>query len=307
MSHYGVTHPAKSDSVKQKIRQTVRKCYGVDHISHLESIQKKISTTCRDRYGVDRPIQHPGIMDKMRRTLRKRYGVDNPMDLTKFRFPFMKKPEFAEILANPELLAEHYDGNCVTLADLFGVSPQTIRNRLSDFDIERFRNHLSALHQRFYELICSFGVTVRLNDRTLIEPLELDLHLPELKMAFEIDGVYWHTEERGKGPNYHIDKTLKCLEKEVQLYHIWDTDDIAEWEHIVEHLIQQTDFEHSHIYGGPDDFMIDARFPVPKNYKVIEYIKPLPWHTRDYKGLSPIKTKGCATIWDCGYYICTKD
>ena len=34
------------------------------------------------------------------------------------------------------------------------------------------------------------------NDKTIINPKELDIVLPELKLAFEFDGKYWHMDSR---------------------------------------------------------------------------------------------------------------
>ena len=59
--------------------------------------------------------------------------------------------------------------------------------------------------------------------RNIIKPLELDIYLPELQLAFEFNGLYWHNELY-KDKNYHLNKTEKCLEKGIQLMHIWEND-----------------------------------------------------------------------------------
>jgi hypothetical protein len=47
------------------------------------------------------------------------------------------------------------------------------------------------------------------NDRTLIAPKELDIVLPELKIAIEYCGLYWHSNVY-KDKNYHLNKLEKC-------------------------------------------------------------------------------------------------
>jgi len=47
--------------------------------------------------------------------------------------------------------------------------------------------------------------------------------LPDLKIAFEFNGLYWHNEEH-KPNNYHLNKTELCEEKGIQLIHIWEDD-----------------------------------------------------------------------------------
>lgn len=55
----------------------------------------------------------------------------------------------------------------------------------------------------------------------LREDKEIDIYIPELKVAFEIDGMYWHNYEL-KGTNYHIEKTMLAKERDIRLYHIFD-------------------------------------------------------------------------------------
>lgn len=44
------------------------------------------------------------------------------------------------------------------------------------------------------------------NDRTVIKPKELDIYLPELKLALEYNGEYWHDETKKRKPGYHKEK-----------------------------------------------------------------------------------------------------
>jgi len=61
------------------------------------------------------------------------------------------------------------------------------------------------------------------NSKKIIPPLELDIFLPELKLAFEYNGLYWHNE-LNKENNYHLNKTELCEEQEIQLIHIYEDD-----------------------------------------------------------------------------------
>ena len=59
------------------------------------------------------------------------------------------------------------------------------------------------------------------NDRTVLDGKELDLYVPSKNIAIEFNGLYWHSELRGKkSKNYHLDKTRMCLEKNIHLIHI---------------------------------------------------------------------------------------
>ena len=64
------------------------------------------------------------------------------------------------------------------------------------------------------------------NDRTIVNPQELDIVLPQLKLAFEFNGTYWHSDVK-VGKHYHSNKTTKALWQGYQLIHIheyqWST------------------------------------------------------------------------------------
>ena len=51
----------------------------------------------------------------------------------------------------------------------------------------------------------------------------MDVYLPELKIAFEFNGLYWHNE-LNKENNYHLNKTELCEQNGIQLIHIYEDD-----------------------------------------------------------------------------------
>ena len=64
-----------------------------------------------------------------------------------------------------------------------------------------------------------YGGWVEFNDRSILEGKELDIVLPDLGLAFEYNGVYWHREDR-LGKNYHLNKTTAVENFGYQLIHI---------------------------------------------------------------------------------------
>lgn len=52
---------------------------------------------------------------------------------------------------------------------------------------------------------------------------EVDVFVPELNVAFEFNGLYWHGEGF-VGRTYHRDKTVEVREHGVRLVHIWEDD-----------------------------------------------------------------------------------
>lgn len=69
-------------------------------------------------------------------------------------------------------------------------------------------------------------------DRKVLNGRELDVYVPSKKVAFEYDGLIWHSEKFGKGRQYHISKTNECKEMGIRLIHIFE-DEYLEHKDIV--------------------------------------------------------------------------
>lgn len=61
------------------------------------------------------------------------------------------------------------------------------------------------------------------NDRSVLNPKELDIYIPSQKLAFEYDGLYWHCDEDGDVKK-HLRKTLDCEVKGIHLVHVFENE-----------------------------------------------------------------------------------
>lgn len=68
--------------------------------------------------------------------------------------------------------------------------------------------------------------TIKKHIRTIIPPLELDIYIPELNIAVEINGMYYHSNLRDTPKNYHFNKSMSCEKRGIRLIHIYEW----EWE-----------------------------------------------------------------------------
>lgn len=59
------------------------------------------------------------------------------------------------------------------------------------------------------------------NNRSILGGKELDIYLPELKLAFEFNGSYWHSSAC-VNKNYHFEKSSLCGRKGIRLIHIFE-------------------------------------------------------------------------------------
>ncbi len=90
--------------------------------------------------------------------------------------------------------------------------------------------HISTIETEVYDFINeSFSGEVIQSCKNIIKnyitgyPLELDVFVPSKNIAFEFNGLYWHSEQILKNPmTYHLNKYNLCKEKGIQLIQIFE-------------------------------------------------------------------------------------
>ena len=126
------------------------------------------------------------------------------------------------------------------IADEIGSSQATVSRWLSFHGIvannpneyDRKFNNVSKEETSLVDFIRSvYCGEIQQSNRTILEGKELDIVLPELKIAIEYNGVYSHCYKPDQtNPNirkdrrYHLSKTLGCAQKGYQLIHIFSDD-----------------------------------------------------------------------------------
>lgn len=89
------------------------------------------------------------------------------------------------------------------------------------------------------EYIKSIGFDPLINDKNTIKPLELDIYIPEKKLAIEYNGNYWHsynTIESNNEKARHKNKSDRCEDANIKLLQI-STDDLEKFE-IIKSMIR---------------------------------------------------------------------
>ena len=74
---------------------------------------------------------------------------------------------------------------------------------------ENLRNFIKSIYKGKIEKYC------------LKNSQEIDIYLPDLKLGFEYNGNYWHSE-LFRDKNYHLNKTLQAKKEDICLIHIWE-------------------------------------------------------------------------------------
>lgn len=80
----------------------------------------------------------------------------------------------------------------------------------------------SLMEKDLANLIKEYCYETLTNTRSVLDNnKEIDIYVPSLKIAFEFDGLYWHSEIN-KENNYHLNKTRDCEKRGIKLYHIFE-------------------------------------------------------------------------------------
>lgn len=81
-------------------------------------------------------------------------------------------------------------------------------------------NYTSKGQNEIKEYIQNLGFTVTTRRK---DNVELDIFIPELNVAIEYNGLYWHSQLHGKKtPDYHVNKTNYCENNNIHLIHIFE-------------------------------------------------------------------------------------
>ena len=218
---YGVKSNLCLPENKAKEEATKLSKYGVKNYTQTAEFKLKVKATSLLRYGVENPSQSQQVKDKVNDTSMRLYGrkrssqchipltvIDLKNDRTEMSrwFNELKMPvsEIAKVLGiNGSQLTAHFKNN---------------------LNIDITRHGVSWPERKIQEFLTSIGVTFQTSDRKLLKPKELDIIIPSAKVAIELNGVAWHSENRGKAKNYHSDKTVACEKIGYRLVHIWSTE-----------------------------------------------------------------------------------
>jgi len=240
---FGTNNPFSNNEIKQKIKQTNLKKYGVENVAFLESIKLKRKQTNLKKYGVEFPIQNEEIKNKIRKTIKDKYGKNTYGEslqkisykdivflcCSKNYIPLFEAKDYKN--RKQKLKFKCNEHNFVFESSIENIGRDGIAQcpkckicKVSKYEQEIVDFLLKYVNEK--EIIR--------NDRQNIGS-ELDLYIPNKKLAIEFHGLYWHCN-LFKTKKYHYDKFVKCKEKEICLIQIFED----EWRNkrdIVESII----------------------------------------------------------------------
>lgn len=259
LERYGCEHPMKSDKVKNKVKETNLERYGNVCSLYGEEVKEKTEQTCLERYGFKNPAKSDIIKDKIKNTVKDKYGVEYTLQLPEIREKikqtlikkygvdhYFKSKEYKDILIKDKFenyislglskediisISEPMEIHCNECSKNYIAKSYLIYQRLKYFksipctNCNPINSSLESIKEKeLFEYISSiYENKIIQNDRTILSPNEIDIYLPDIYLAFEFNGSYWHSD-MFKNKDYHLNKTNKCISKGIRLIHIYEDD-----------------------------------------------------------------------------------
>ncbi len=148
--------------------------------------------------------------------------------------------------------------------------------------------------------------------RKVISPYELDIYLPEIKVAIEYCGLYWHIEVRGKDKDYYRNKMLWCHEKGVRLITVFEDEYVHNCEMVLSRIRSVVEDVGVPFFDKRENIIrCDLRWDslwsktIYQNwgFELLEEIPPKLFYSKKQRRYAhPVKGYRY-TIWDCGHRV----
>lgn len=130
-----------------------------------------------------------------------------------------------------EKILEYKDKNEVNptiyeLAKYLNMEYSTMRYHIQKYDLNHSQymdmSYTSVGEKEVFQYINGiYNGDIKRSVKNIINPYELDIYMPELGIAIEFNGNYWHSSII-KDKEYHLNKTKLCGKKHIRLVHIFE-------------------------------------------------------------------------------------
>ncbi|MBC8427368.1 MAG: hypothetical protein H8D97_00605 [Proteobacteria bacterium] len=213
---YGTENIMMLDSTKDKIKKTSIERYGVSH--PMKDNLKKVFV---DRYGVDNPSKLDFVKEKKEQTLFEKFAVKNPNHIN-MNSEILNKLEDISFLKEQHIVLKK---SLTQISDELGITISSLSKRFAKYNIPVNPIYISIKENDIFNFIngsCTYDIIqgYKLSN----SKQELDIYIPELKLAFEYDGLYWHSQSVKLDKNYHLNKTIECKKQDIKLIHIFENE-----------------------------------------------------------------------------------
>jgi hypothetical protein len=219
---YGVDNPSKFIDVKEKKKETNLKNWGVENPFQSDYIKKKSKKTIFDKFGVDHPLKSDYIKKKIKQTNLKKYDSDNykSSEYDKIGTIIKKDINYIKYVDKSIYLMSCEKGHNYEIKydNYYHRIKNNIKTCTICYPVESFTSFIETDIYDYIKSIYNGEIIQSYRDKK-----EIDIYLPELKIGFEINGVYWHSDIY-KDKNYHILKYDYFKERGIRIINLWEDD-----------------------------------------------------------------------------------
>jgi len=229
---YNGVHYMNNKDTQSKHKNTMKKRYGVEHALQSNNIMDSMKQNVIDKFGVDNVSKDIGVIEKIKQAKLNKYGNAgyNNVKVTYDRIfnKFLQWKHITPLFDRVDYIGsmtKRYKfkcNECNNILDVFINNGYIPHCKICN------TNTISKAETEIVEYIKTIydGEIIK-NDRVILGGKELDIYLPDKKIAIEYNGLYWHGESNGKDKNYHLNKTKECENNGIRLIHIfsdeWNT------------------------------------------------------------------------------------
>lgn len=200
------------DEIMSKTKQTWIDNTGVDNPMKLDEVKEKAKQTNLERRGVEWVPQDPNVQNKARQTHVSRVIGKINEKLNEAELELIN--EFVNITNLIEVKCKKCNYVFETAIDYvfhdYGKCPKCYPKNTS-FNEREIREYVESLLP---------NEKIIFNDRKILNGKEIDILIPNKRIAIEHNGIYWHSEKAGVTKGYHSGKTNSCKNQNYEMIHI---------------------------------------------------------------------------------------
>lgn len=230
------TWNCKSDleirEIKDRKIKTIENKYG--SVSNMyRGIQEKIREVSKVKYNVDHFFMSDIVINKRVNSYKKKI-INKYLNKLPISYKF-KETEYNK--NNTDSYFHIYHKEC---DKEFKITRQLLNKRIDNNEdiclvCNPVSNGYSKLEKDILQVILdNYEGEVLENDTSL--GIELDIFIPKLNLAIEVNGNYWHSELY-KDSKFHLNKTNICEDNDIQLIHIFEDEWLYKKDIVISRLL----------------------------------------------------------------------
>lgn len=222
LEKHGVEFYTQHGDFMNKQKKTKKDRYGDESYNNVE----KMLSTKLDRYG----DTNYNNFELYKRTCLIKYGEDNFSKTKQYRdllkHKIKERYQHLDIKNISESLSE-IDIFCEECNKEYKISQSLLRERLKHKYVTCTNcNPIGMSFSSSYEdelsnILNEWGITHLRHTKIPSTKLELDILIPQINLAIEFDGLFWHNE-LFVNTDYHLNKTELCNKNGIDLIHIFE-------------------------------------------------------------------------------------